>query len=93
MALAGLAVAFAACNLVLMHLLPVGPPAALLAWSLPYLGAGALAVLWMFRTQPMRTQLRVVRSVKSAATLLESWRPRVRRPPALHRSVTLVTGW
>lgn len=51
-ALAVVALGFAAANYLLMNLLPLGPVSSLLKISQPYLGAALLAVAWLYRARP-----------------------------------------
>ena len=46
---------YAASNYLLLHLLPLGPVSSLLTISQPYLVAAVLAVMWLYRPQPMPT--------------------------------------
>lgn len=52
-ALAGVALAFALGNSLLLHLLPTGPTGDLFSISQPYLVAAALAVLWLYRPRTL----------------------------------------
>jgi hypothetical protein len=69
-ALAGVLLAFAAANALLLYGLPLGPPATLLSLTWPYLAAALLAVAWLYRPRLAAKRL------SRPAPLLSTWQHR-----------------
>ncbi|MDO7852891.1 hypothetical protein [Hymenobacter convexus] len=79
-ALAGVLLAFAAANYLLLHWLPLGPPESLLRMTWPYLAAAVLTVAWLYWPQPVAGRLARPRPSRSAP-LLSAWRQRAAKQP------------
>ncbi|MBF9142014.1 hypothetical protein [Hymenobacter properus] len=69
-ALAGVLLAYAIANALLLYALPLGPPASLLGLTWPYLAAALLAVAWLYRPRP------AIGRLNRPAPLLSAWQHR-----------------
>ncbi|MFD2721483.1 hypothetical protein ACFST9_22405 [Hymenobacter monticola] len=69
-ALAGVLLAFAGANALLLYGLPLGSPASLLSLTWPYLAAALLTVAWLYRPRLAAKRL------SRPAPLLSTWRQR-----------------
>ncbi|MDO7846899.1 hypothetical protein Q5H92_11065 [Hymenobacter sp. M29] len=82
-ALAGVLLAFAAANYLLLHWLPLGPPESLLRMTWPYLAGAVLTVAWLYWPQSVAGRLARPRSSRPAP-LLSAWRQRAAKQPMTH---------